>query len=708
MFDVLAAIPETDLAYGWVRFILADDDSAYASAIATFTSTMAFLGSLVLAWYVTAGVVSSAYSGKVLGDRYHQIYAPLRVALGFGLLVPISDGLSAVHILLRDIVGPAAINLANAPIKYYVGQIATGKQSAVIRGHQGEFVVRQLIQMEGCMMVVNEMNKNRHFGSGLISKSGPRVETNTQSSWGLFGDSTASTETAVWDYGDCGSIQFTLKSPDETEAINAFYTERLLATTNAQNAVSNIITSAGIGEYLGKYGGNGFTNQEILDELQRRNIIPANLLSAFQSEVKTWNSAVGTAATKVFHRDNEKRAEEISDFINTYGFMAAGATERTLAQIGAQASRLASETPVTIGPRLEGKYLDAYGQILHVFSGVSQQNRATQVATGEATVAEDDAIADGTGVMARLLSKVSPFLARPPVGSADHDKLLADPVGGMIAFGHTLLNAFQVLFVATTALSATIDAGVGATDNPVGWFGLKAAAKGIAGAFDFMSGWIVFLMGLLLVIGVLHAFILPMIPFIMVIIMGVGWIVMFLEAIIAAPLWAFAMVRTDGQDFFDRGQTPGLTLLFNLFLRPAVGMLAFIGGSLLISKVMWVVLTLWDQAAGFQMTKDFLGIFYWAASNILLVFIMWHLYLRIFGLIPTIADHITHWLGLGTSPTTNDGQETMAAVGAAVGVGMATRQAPITPKPRQPKQSSGGTKITTPSPTGPSGARGES
>ena len=176
----------------------------------------------------------------------------------------------------------------------------------------------------------------------------------------------------------------------------------------------------------------------------------------------------------------------------------------------------------------------------------------------------------------------------------------------------------------------------------------------------------------------------------MVMVLGIGWLIMLLEAVIAAPLWAFMLLRMDGQDFIDRAQAPGVSLLFNLFLRPAIGMLAFIGGSLLLNEILGGLILLWDRAASFQMTPDFLGIFYWAVSNVLLGFIMWHLYLRMFGLIPTIADHIGHWMGLGTSPSFNDGGETSAAVGAAVGVGMASKQFPVTPKPRQAKPKGNG------------------
>ena len=683
--DLLGAIPDTDIALGFIHVLFPDSDTVYANAIGTFTSTLLFLGSLFLGWNILSGIVSTAYNGKILGDKYHQVYAPLRVVLGVGLLAPISDGWSAVHLGLRDIVAPAAINMANGPVKFYVNSVAKGKGSAVIRGHQGEYVVRQFVQMEACMTVANALTTNI-FGSDKITKSGPTtVPVEEGSSWGLFGSAEKVSEKVVWDYGDCGSISFMLSEKSASAAVNNFYTERMLATTNAQAAVSGVISDSGIGEYIARYGLSETENQHILDELQRKGIVPADLLASYQAEVRKWNTQVGVAATEVFGRDNKRLADEITEFINEYGFMAAGATERTLSEISGEASRLASETPVAMAPRLEGRYQNAYGQVLHVFSGLSDQQRAQTASSGAPTLSDEGAAADGVGAMNYILSKISPFLARPPVGSPDHDRLLADPVGGMIAFGHLLLNAFQVMFVSVMALSAAAQAAVGGVDNPVGWCGLKALAQGAAGALEYVSNWLGPIMALILAIGILHAFILPMIPFIMVLVMGISWMVMFLEAVIAAPLWAFMLMRMEGTEFFDRHQAPGVSLLFNIFLRPAIGILAFIGGSFLIKFVLSGVILLWDKSSSFQMTPDLTGIFHWAVQNVILVAIMWHLYLKFFGLIPNIADHVAHWMGIGTSPSFGDGNETNAAVGAAVGVGMASRQFPVAPRPRQAK-----------------------
>lgn len=163
-------------------------------------------------------------------------------------------------------------------------------------------------------------------------------------------------------------------------------------------------------------------------------------------------------------------------------------------------------------------------------------------------------------------------------------------------------------------------------------------------------------------VGLVHTYILPMLPMIMVFIMAVSWVTLFLEAAIAGVLWAFAFIRMDGQDFFDKNQSPGVTLVFNLFLRPALSMLAFIGGIILLPELLNALNLIWDESYDAQViTPDYnfiLGIIKYFVGLLLFTYMQWHLSMRIFGLIPTISDRVGHWMGFGSTQGYGDGRET--------------------------------------------------
>src|SRR3546814_5030900 len=54
----------------------------------------------MLSWHVVAGIVASASEGQVLGQKWHQIWAPVRVTMGVGMLAPVAGGYCAAQILV--------------------------------------------------------------------------------------------------------------------------------------------------------------------------------------------------------------------------------------------------------------------------------------------------------------------------------------------------------------------------------------------------------------------------------------------------------------------------------------------------------------------------------------------------------------------------------------------------------------------------------
>ena len=153
-FDLLARPSQHDIAMSWVNAILpADMSSPYGAALGTFASAITFLAALFLGFHVIVGIVSSAYSGKVLGERYHQIWAPLRVVFGFGLLIPIAGGFSSGHHALRDLIAVPSINLGNAPWVTFVDKIASDEVPIIARAAGGSKLVLDIMEHEICAAV---------------------------------------------------------------------------------------------------------------------------------------------------------------------------------------------------------------------------------------------------------------------------------------------------------------------------------------------------------------------------------------------------------------------------------------------------------------------------------------------------------------------------------------------------------------------------
>lgn len=655
MIDFLTSPLDTDLAYSWIKAIFPESaDQPYGQAFAIFTSSLTFLGTLFMGWHVIIGIVNSAYSGKVLGERYHQIWAPLRVVLGFGMLVPIAGGFSTVHYLLRDVVGVAAVQMANIPITRYIHGMASNPPGLSPAAMQGRTVAEQVISLQACAATVEGFNR---VVNPYVMTSRARIVPTVQDTGNGY----------RWDYGDCGSLFLSTPTPggDFAEAsadrLATFAQARAVATQRLMTDLSKLINHAKFGEFFATKAFDEKMGPAHARELRHSGVIPGGLIEHIDAAAAHWDSAVSDAARAVFADADTAMRANLIDRIRKYGFMVAGSYERTLSQLSAMAVSLAADQPVTVLGDPGYRYSDAYkgGQAAVVV--------ARQLGTRETGIAEGATPEDGAAAADYVASAVAPMLRPPPLRPDS-----ADPVGDMIARGHWLVTGAQA-GVVTLAVAHSV--GEGTSQSLLGLVGGGA----LAGAINYLSNWISYAIMISLLVGIMHAYVLPMIPMIMVFVMGVSWLVLFLEAAIAGVLWAFAFIRMDGQAFFDRNQAPGATLLFNLFLRPAIGMLAFIGGLILMPHLLNGLAVIWDDAFAAQTEVYTINyVIGQIVGMVMFMWLQWHLYLRVWGLVPTIADRVGFWMGMQTHGY-NDGAETQAAAGAMVAAGAAMAKTPLTP-----------------------------
>lgn len=678
-----------DIAFKWIEVLFnTGPESGFGQAFSVFTSMLGLLGGLFLGWHIVIGIVSSAYSGKVLGERYHQIWAPLRVVLGFGLLIPIAGGFSSVHYVLKEVVGRAAVNMGNAPIIAYIDHLATNGGDISVASMSGRQVVIDVIEREVCTTVRNAIYENSYFGTGGQIPL-PTEPTHMKLPGFLSSN---------WSYGWCGSIGFSTKVGDDglagsgehkEDRFQAFHDKRNEATQSMINVIRSKIDvrksegakMSALGEYFATKSYSDKPAGEIAAELEKAGVVSRQMAKTIEDEAAKWNKAVGAAASEVYKSASAENKDQLAKRIKEYGFMMAGSYERDISRISATTSSLANATPIKTTPNPGRSYYDAY---IAAFNAVLATRALDNVA-----LSEDGSViaSDGADTVTTLLSSVF-----PSADDMEIKNMSGDPIGSMIAFGHFLLGLGVTAII---AMSVAMGVAEGTGKSVAGLIGFGA----VSGIANYLGQWITYLIMIFLVVGMLHAYVLPMIPMIMVFVMGVSWLIMFLEAAIAGVLWAFAFIRMDGNEFFDRNQAPGVTLIFNLFLRPAIGMLAFIGGLLLLPVLLLSLNIVWGQA--FYAQTGSMGLLFfiqYAVKIIMLCWMQWHLTLRLFGLIPTIADRVGHWMGFSGGHGYNDGQETHAAAGAMVAAGMAAAKAPLAPQ--------GGGRRRSPPPPPPSGDNG--
>lgn len=255
--DVLAILSRPDvhdLFYQMLEYMLGgadelgpltgDTDAAALSpykgplayAAAGFNLALMMLATIVVSWQTVGGMVSTATTGQVLGGKYHQIWAPVRVTVGIGMLAPVAGGFCGAQIVLLWLVVGGS-NLANVVwdtyLSYFEGSMRQNISEAYAEyvpsdmSHQhataqGGMIARSFAEKELCWAAIAHLNR----AAAAAEERSPLGLSNTfarthsgpsyQSMITTYAEKQMKTVPVgddgseyVWDYGPaCGKITF--------------------------------------------------------------------------------------------------------------------------------------------------------------------------------------------------------------------------------------------------------------------------------------------------------------------------------------------------------------------------------------------------------------------------------------------------------------------------------------------------------------------
>ncbi|MFZ6776752.1 DotA/TraY family protein [Undibacterium sp. Ji83W] len=181
------------------------------------------------------------------------------------------------------------------------------------------------------------------------------------------------------------------------------------------------------------------------------------------------------------------------------------------------------------------------------------------------------------------------------------------------------------------------------------------------------------LTGIMLSMGMFLGIILPMLPYVFWISGVAWWLISFVEAVIAAPIWAIAHMHPEGHDIAGRG-SPGYMFVLSILIRPALMVIFLFAAMLLIKPIMTVVNQGFFQSISNMTEGSMVGIMTLLGTLILYSGITTKMIITVFGIINTGPDNIMRWIGgsdsVGTqaqSTASNIHQGVDAAGGQAAG-----------------------------------------
>ena len=150
---------------------------------------------------------------------------------------------------------------------------------------------------------------------------------------------------------------------------------------------------------------------------------------------------------------------------------------------------------------------------------------------------------------------------------------------------------------------------------------------------------------ILLYIGYFLSIWLPAVPFLVMVLAAVGWVIACLESFIAGSLWVAAHTTPATDNSFIGSQTQGYLLIMSLFFRPALIVFGLIASMTLLTPL--VQFTNQAFILFFRMIQadSMIGLFTVAAYMLLYCVLLFSLYMMLFTLPQMLPNRILNWMG---------------------------------------------------------------
>jgi len=675
--------------------------TAVANGFLAFSAVLVMIASLMLTWHVLVGVVASAYSGKVLGERWHQIWAPARVVIGIGSLVPVAGGFGPAQVLVVYLIVWGS-NLANTIWTPYIISLSKGISSSSVATNENpsgrqvvtaklsgaDEIIYRIARMELCNAVGNQYLKVTNgsawnFDEAYGYQAVPYVTSLNENTWqdvtakpnfvteflGYFMNSEKQYRV---NYGSaCGSISidvtyFDGRNADRVsvqqqraaaefdEKKKAALQDAMLAIREKAREVAKTYVCHGSSDCPPAYAFNAASASDIANQF-------GGELSAQVGQYSQKLVAAAQEYTRAFDLHEGKGGarslvEALTAEASKKGWAASGIYYLTLSQVQSAVYSKAMERPDFKAPSAEGASSIPKG-LMEVLWGYPEQPGAvtafdnwwhtarTSFSGFDPTAAKASRIRSGDdSILGTITNELLDGFFQFSIGTLNKLDPF-NPLVSIVDFGHVILNFAWGALLATGALTLAKNFSVpvvGKFASSVFNLFSSLSAGSVTGA---LLGFVLMLLLAVFAAGVMHAYVIPMIPYVQVMFFLMGMLILLVEALIAAPLWAFFHVRMDGAELIEQVQRPGYMIAFNLLLRPSLMILGLMMSYFVFGAMAWFVVNTFGVAASAATAEYAVGPIGAIVMIAIMTYLHWQLALRSFSLINQVPDRVTRWFG---------------------------------------------------------------
>jgi conjugal transfer/type IV secretion protein DotA/TraY len=629
-----------------------------------------FVGAIACAFVVYTTVMNihrAAESAQVLGQGQSWMFV-VRVGLAGIMMFPLGGGFSAGQALVMQ-AALAGVGMAKAVYTnaiQAVGPDAVVIATPMIPGTQS--IVAGIIDSELCMALVNQASGT---GPGATDAQGNPVNPLIANPAPLTGQTNLNESYITYRYSlsagnesgnpACGTVGLMGTKNGATTiagvAVDMAAVQQA-ALTNVINSIRPQVTQVAANLWQNK---TSSTSLAALQGIYTNGVqtYTANLTAAANSIGSTLNAAVTKNAAAERNGTSDLLQSEVQQ--STLGWTAAGAYYLAIAKLNATTLSLLNATPVTASPNYDGI---PYGlsmdlapletsatQFMTTLDATVQSSDATRTPNGMPyTLADAKSNAQGPNVLDQLFNKLNLTNAAFQTIAGyllPQTQIWTDPFGGLMAMGQKLMNmSLAAMGMAGLLASATTSTGAAIWEFFTGNIGGAAATVAGHAIMSFFGAPIFAALLALLIPGIIIAYVLPMIPYVIWMAGVAGWIILVCEAMVAVPLWMLAHMTVGGDGLHGRA-VEGWSLLFNVVFRPTLMVIGLFMGYFVFDCMSWLIRESFGIAVGFVLQNGWLVTNFIGLVVLLSIFVMTHVVaaLMSFRMVTLLPHHLPRLIG---------------------------------------------------------------
>lgn len=670
-----------------------------------FNAGALLLGGIIVIYTSLISLMNTAHEGEVMGKKWSSIWIPLRTVGGIALLIPKATGYCAIQIFMMWVI-VQGVGLADTIWNQATNYLAAGgvivQQSLEPQSSFGS-TAQNLFLQSICLASLQSMYNTAYQSASQTNSNLPVVPNFLESVNPLQPGNCASTSnnpggwcTAQlpsfpnqvtngynWSQlnGACGVVQWQQLSPQASanagtnqalqqayaQALQVGIQQMLLDMSGPAQAVvdntllppSGVTPNTDVSSYLNSqmflnaaedyegivYPASRETTQNMVSNVLQQYITSGQAsgwinAGAYYQIMASANSAVSGAS----FTGNQPTASNANDISNSLAIVDTKGppgmsinTDPLTTMLKAAAVNNSTATPpvvnvngfLSIAPTSSSTYGDTVGGSASGWKNILSQ------AAGGTSGASSLINSVANPLLGPLLTDFQGF-----VGLIESQSTNANPVVLISMLGSSLMELVVTVWVAG---AVTLGIATGALS--------AVPCEALGNIMIVVTEWIVpFLWGicgLLFVEGAIMEFYIPLIPYMLFLFGAIGWLIATLEAMVAAPLVALGITHPEGQEVLGKAD-PAVLLLVNVFLRPSLMIIGFIGGIILSYVSVWLLNRGFFQSfviAAFANTSGAAVLFGIPVMIILYVGIVIALLNYSFQLINVVPDKVMRWIG---------------------------------------------------------------